>query len=114
MKHGPIIATAAFALAASASVFVMTATASGQGLRDLLGDRAENRGDFRDQSSDRSASRDDLRDLLRDRLERCCSPERQALIQRKGNDGFVGMVGGRAEPMTTIGRQLRCATAPTA
>src|SRR5215831_4110595 len=70
MTRAPAIATAALVLAASASLLMTALTASAQGLRELLGDRAESRNDLRDLISDRSATRDDLRDLLRDRLER--------------------------------------------
>ena len=54
MKWAPAIASAAFALAASASLLATPTTASAQGLRELLGDRAESRGDLRDLISDRS------------------------------------------------------------
>ena len=69
MKHGPAIAKAAFILAASASLITTATTVSAQGLRDLIGDRTESRGDLRDLILDRLASREALRDLLRDRLE---------------------------------------------
>src|SRR4029077_7843065 len=68
MKRG--IATAALVLAASGALLATAPTASAQGLRDLLGERAENRTNLRDLILDRLATRDDLRDLLRDRLER--------------------------------------------
>src|SRR5215813_3170311 len=68
MKRG--IATAVLMLAASGSLLATAPTASAQGLRDLLGERAENRTNLRELISDRLATRDDLRDLLRDRLER--------------------------------------------
>ena len=89
MKWAPAIASAAFALAASASLLATPTTASAQGLRELLGDRAESRSDtgrddlrdllkdrierrsdLRDLISDRSGGRDDLRDLLKDRVDR--------------------------------------------
>ncbi len=70
MKHGPAIAKVAFMLAASASLLTTATSVSAQGLRDLIGDRGESRGDLRDLILDRLASREDLRDLLRDRLEK--------------------------------------------
>jgi len=69
MKHGAAIAKVAFMLAASASLLTTATSVSAQGLRDLIGDRGESRGDLRDLIQDRLASREDLRDLLRDRLE---------------------------------------------
>ena len=48
MKRASAIASVAFALAASASLLAITTAASAQGLRDLVGDRAESRGDLRD------------------------------------------------------------------
>jgi hypothetical protein len=68
MKHGPVIAGAAFILVVSTALLTTATPVSAQGLRDLIGDRAESRGDLRDLISDRAASREDLRDLLRDRL----------------------------------------------
>ena len=70
MKHGPAIAKVAFIIAASASLLTTTTSVSAQGLRDLIGDQGESRGDLRDLIQDRLATREDLRDLLKDRLER--------------------------------------------
>ena len=54
MKRAPIIASAAFVLTMSASLLAATSPISAQGLRELLGDRVENRGDLRDLISDLS------------------------------------------------------------
>src|SRR5262249_9040025 len=70
MKRGPAITRALFIVAASASLLTTATSVSAQGLRDLVGDRAEGRGELRDLILDRLASREDLRDLLKDRLER--------------------------------------------
>ena len=56
MKRAPIIASAAFVLTMSASLLAAASPTSAQGLRDLLGDRVENRSDLRELISDRAGN----------------------------------------------------------
>ena len=68
MKRAPAIATAALALG---TLLAATPMASAQGLRELLGERANSRNDLRDLISNRVDDRDDgspVLNRLRDRL----------------------------------------------